>query len=797
MSDFLIIQNKPLTVVAKSGSFQNQLVFDSTGSLIVGGPLKLNSGATGSLQGTSSWAINAVNSATASSADNFFVRGQLTASNFLALTASSIILTGSNIFGSDLTNTQKLTGSVTITGSLSVNNIPVLLINQTGSITASYALTSSYVVNAQTASYVVTSNTASYVLNAQSASFAVTALTVATSSWANNATNANNSATASYVTSSNVYGPYGPNSVFTSSYSVSSSYLVMPNYGSSVGIFYVQKLYTGCISASFTGSNFNSPNTSYNRQLTAAQANNVTTPYPDPYSARNAAVLAIASGSYSSAIINVISPVVWTVGHFDPTLNGSSNGSSSLSQYADFGFDTASATMGSASLLSNNLYYDWCYGSGLRLINKTNNYPVMCVTGSDYVFNSGFLGKGNFTTVYGQAQGFKSSFLLIDNSAANVVFEADELIFQQYDPIRVTAFNLINLKIRSIKTPSSAIISAYSNRYYASASSVPQFYASVEHAEINRSGSFGIAPIYNDYWYGFNGFAASHTSGALFDVKIGNYYIFTRPSPTVSDNAIAIRNTNFTSVNVSVNISVDNLIYKVDPTNINRPSFGSQVFNVIETQPSANGSSVAVFPRNLNAVINIKNATIDGQLYSPQNTPIGWSGPNMKLRINCDNCYRPYSSAISSSNYKNSGYLIYLNTFGGYTGSEPSFWLAADSQSSGVTFTGNYTVESGSVIYSDYNFFSNKSTKHIFQGSYRTLDKNPNTPVAKFDVSPYKSVSFRDATLITNTGSVCIDMLPSQSIYIQNVISNVTASLSGSLEPGLITILSNLNEYIY
>ena len=70
MSDFIIYQNKGFNIIAKSGSKQNQLSMDSTGSFNMQGPLFLGSGATGSLQGTSSWAINAVNSATASSADN-------------------------------------------------------------------------------------------------------------------------------------------------------------------------------------------------------------------------------------------------------------------------------------------------------------------------------------------------------------------------------------------------------------------------------------------------------------------------------------------------------------------------------------------------------------------------------------------------------------------------------------------------------------------------------------------------------------------------------------------------------
>lgn len=85
---------------------------------------------------SSSYAVSASYAATASSADSFFVRQNLTASNALitgTLTAQTIVaqtitssteyITGSTIFGSLLTNTHQFTGSVSITGSLSVNGV--------------------------------------------------------------------------------------------------------------------------------------------------------------------------------------------------------------------------------------------------------------------------------------------------------------------------------------------------------------------------------------------------------------------------------------------------------------------------------------------------------------------------------------------------------------------------------------------------------------------------------------------------------------------------------------------------
>jgi len=87
---------------------------------------------------------------TASSADDFLVRGTLTAQTIVAqvITSSTEYVTGSTIFGSELSNTHQFTGSVFVTGSLLVNDSAVVLTNQTGSMsvaTSSYALTASYI----------------------------------------------------------------------------------------------------------------------------------------------------------------------------------------------------------------------------------------------------------------------------------------------------------------------------------------------------------------------------------------------------------------------------------------------------------------------------------------------------------------------------------------------------------------------------------------------------------------------------------------------------------------------------
>jgi len=111
--------------------------------------------------------------------------------------ASVIYSSGSNQFGDAVTDTQTLIGTVIVSGSLNVTgsaNIP--------SITGSLLGTSSFAVSASVAQNAIS---ASYAPNSVTASFA---------------------ATASFITASGVYGPFGASSITSASYAVSASYVI-------------------------------------------------------------------------------------------------------------------------------------------------------------------------------------------------------------------------------------------------------------------------------------------------------------------------------------------------------------------------------------------------------------------------------------------------------------------------------------------------------------------------------------------------------------------------------------------
>jgi hypothetical protein len=160
-SSFLIasasFDNRIISITNVTGSYATTGSNTFKGNQIISGTLSVTNGITGSLFGTAShvntlvsasyqtstdvitffygnntsasFNVDNTNSAsyaaTASYADDFKVAGTLTAQTIIVQTVTSSVIysSGSNVFGNDLSNTQVFTGSVKITGSLSVNGV--------------------------------------------------------------------------------------------------------------------------------------------------------------------------------------------------------------------------------------------------------------------------------------------------------------------------------------------------------------------------------------------------------------------------------------------------------------------------------------------------------------------------------------------------------------------------------------------------------------------------------------------------------------------------------------------------
>ena len=133
-------------ITAGSASYSNISTTSSYSLVAVSSSYAL----TASFTPGSGTAVSSSYAATASSADNFLVRGTLTAQTIVAqyITSSTSFITGSTKFGTLSSNTHEFTGSVSVSGSLSISGSNVILSNQTSSMsvaTASFATTSSYV----------------------------------------------------------------------------------------------------------------------------------------------------------------------------------------------------------------------------------------------------------------------------------------------------------------------------------------------------------------------------------------------------------------------------------------------------------------------------------------------------------------------------------------------------------------------------------------------------------------------------------------------------------------------------
>ena len=254
----------------KPGQLQTGSLYNISASYAVTASYAMNS--SGTTINTGSFATTGSNTFTG----NQTINGNLTLNGTASISylnvsyesASIIFSSGSNQLGDATNDTQTLIGTVIvsgsqrITGSLNVNG-SINATSFSGSLfgTSSWsqnAVTASYVLNAvsssfaSTASYVVTAQTASYVLNAISSSFATTASRATTASFSTTASYVLNAVsasfvstasyivtaqTASFVTASNVVGPYGSNSVISSSFAVSASRSVSASFATTASYF--------------------------------------------------------------------------------------------------------------------------------------------------------------------------------------------------------------------------------------------------------------------------------------------------------------------------------------------------------------------------------------------------------------------------------------------------------------------------------------------------------------------------------------------------------------------------------
>jgi hypothetical protein len=179
------IKNVISSSYASTASYVNPLVQNViiTGSLIVSGSSTFTNIGPANLNG------NTTVTGSLGVLGNIITTGDITAQTLIVSTVSSSVVysSGSNIFGNNLSNTQQLTGSVSITGSLTVNNIDLLASSASFSTRTTNLESTSSVLTTASASFAIVSG--SYSSMSGSTSTRVTNLENASGSFSTRVTN--------------------------------------------------------------------------------------------------------------------------------------------------------------------------------------------------------------------------------------------------------------------------------------------------------------------------------------------------------------------------------------------------------------------------------------------------------------------------------------------------------------------------------------------------------------------------------------------------------------------------------
>lgn len=201
----------------------------------------------------------------------------------------------------------------------------------------------------------------------------------------------------------------------------------------SVGVFYVNKNYSGTGAAIYpvaiTNVGVTSSNAEFLDQLANAKMGDVNKPYPDPWAARNDAFVAIANGDIQKALIVVNGGNTWTYGSIFPSLNGDTNGVYTGWTVADVGLQ---ASNNLASLMQNNIDYFFMPNSELIGIAITFAFHLgYNVDTANTKWVSGIYGHGRFISPYGTNNGFSQRMFQIANGNGEMTIEADTIICQR------------------------------------------------------------------------------------------------------------------------------------------------------------------------------------------------------------------------------------------------------------------------------------------------------------------------------------------------------------------------------
>ena len=265
-------------------------------------------------------------------------------------------------------------------------------------------------------------------------------------------------------------------------------------------IYYVRRNFSGLANAS---------NPAYVTQLAAAIRGSQERAYPDPWSARDAAIVDILADSVDNALIYVMAGQQYTYGDTLATKNGAED-------FTTINFAVDKRTT-SATKANINLYYegiDYYFAPGSKLSNHCADYDInlLTITGSTPK-RFQLTGQGAFVNFYGQFRGWNNEFAFIDNPKAAVYFEAFELKQQQWKTFQCPRIAALDLKVDNVVMSGSTLVQVTNFDTYDS--------VSVNIDVRNMKNGEGVFGPFVDYWYMFT---ARNAAPMRFTVKMGNVY---------------------------------------------------------------------------------------------------------------------------------------------------------------------------------------------------------------------------------------------------------------------------------
>ena len=552
-------------------------------------------------------------------------------------------------------------------------------------------------------------------------------------------------------------------------------------------VFYVNRNFSGAARAKVSGNTLasvSSTNAGYNSQLSHAIPGSIIHSYPDPFSARNAALDAISAGRISNAQVMILPGNQYTIGSDDSTKNGSLTGQApNNGTVADIQFPQTVLQNDSsiASIMKNNMDMHFDVGTSLTYINSA--YAIPCCYDRDTVsYHSNIYGHGTFAQVYGEVNSFIAVFAVIMNRQACVSFYAHRFIIQQWQGFSIGDFSIAAIEADELESAESNVFAIGDGGsvlpIMGSASKSPRM-LSIRIQNVKYGKGQIPYPDSQDWWYFIFLQNIQYIEGTIVNINIDNLYMY-----ATNDAPLFYPSSNRPIYNLQMTVNIGNLVHRDSHLDYD-PYFGGLI--------GCYGPGIAV---NSSINYNIRSANIDAPLLGMMNFCLVSGSMNNRFNLNVGNL-------VKNASAFQGGIFNLTSELSQSAGTEPLIF----------TITGNYkSYDSFPPIFAYNNWYSAPvPNRYIFSGRYETAV--PGQAVAHFYASLGKILAISDATLINDgaTPSILADTVCANfryncdpnpgsitiPVYIKNVHANSAPSSNIIQEGDSIKVVADIPSFFY